>query len=96
MSTKSSPGHVRATHALIKAHRKEFSTRAMRRVLGVTPSGHCDWPKPPLSKRAIEAARFLRSIGASFTASHGIYGAPGFISPGGRQEKPAASIGSPG
>ncbi len=76
MSTKADAGRVRATYAFIKANRKEFSTEAMCRVLGVAPSGYYDWLKHPHSKRAMEDARLLRLIRASFTASHGIYGAP--------------------
>jgi len=76
MSTKPSVNRVRATYAFIKAHREEFSTDAMCRVLGVAPSGYYEWLKRPLSDRAIEDARLLRLIRASFTASHGIYGAP--------------------
>lgn len=76
MSTRPSVKRVRTSYAFIKAHGKEFSTQAMCRVLGVAPSGYYDWLKHPLSNRAIEDRRLLRLIRASFTASHGIYGAP--------------------
>jgi putative transposase len=71
-----SAGRVRATYEFIKAHRREYSVEAMCRVLEVAPSGYCDWLKQPVSKRAQEDARLLRLIGASFTASQGVYGAP--------------------
>jgi putative transposase len=48
----------------------------MCRVLGVAPSGYYEWFTYPISNRAQEDARLLRLIRASFTASHGIYGAP--------------------
>lgn len=69
-------GSVRAKYAFIKAHRKEFPTDVMCRVLGVAPSGYYAWIQRPLSDRAIEDARLLRLIRASFTASQGVYGAP--------------------
>jgi putative transposase len=46
------------------------------RVLEVAPSGHYEWLKQPVSKRAQEHAKLLRLIRASFAASQGIYGAP--------------------
>jgi putative transposase len=76
MSSKPSAGRVRATYDFIKAHGKEFSVQAMCRVLGVAPSGYYAWLHQPVSHRAQEDARLLRLIRASFTASHGIYGAP--------------------
>jgi putative transposase len=48
----------------------------MCNVLGVAPSGYYEWLQHPLSNRAIEDARLLRLIRASFTASQGLYGAP--------------------
>ena len=76
MSTKRRTGRVRATYAFIKAHGEEYTTQTMCRVLEVAPSGYYEWLKHPLSNRAVEDARLLRLIRASFTASHGIYGAP--------------------
>ncbi|MDE3151830.1 MAG: IS3 family transposase [Gemmatimonadota bacterium] len=76
MSTKRRTGRVRATYAFIKAHGEEYTTETMCRVLGVAPGGYYEWLKHPLSNRAVEDARLLRLIRASFTASHGIYGAP--------------------
>lgn len=76
MSTKPSTGRVRATYEFIKAHRGRYAVAPMCRVLGVAPSGYYEWLQQPISKRAQEDARLLRLIRASFTASHGIYGAP--------------------
>src|SRR6516225_4460174 len=76
MSTKSSAGRVRSTYEFIKTHRDQYGVQRLCRILGVAPSGYCEWLKQPLSNRAHEDARLLRLIRASFTASHGIYGAP--------------------
>ncbi len=76
MSAKPRAGSVRGKYEFIKTHRGEFSTQVMCRVLGVAPSGYYDWLQHPLSNRAIEDARLLRLLQASFTASRGIYGAP--------------------
>lgn len=76
MSTKFSTGRVRQIYKFIDAHREQYSVEVMCRVLEVTRSGFYEWLKQPLSKRALEDARLLRLIRASFTASHGIYGAP--------------------
>ena len=76
MSKHRSAGRVRSTYAFIKARRDRYSVEAMCRVLAVAPSGYYDWRKQPLSNRAQEDARLLRLIRTSFTASHGIYGAP--------------------
>ena len=76
MSTKRATGRVRTTYAFIKANRKQHSVQEMCRVLGVAQSGYYDWLKEPLSKRALEDARLLKLVRASFVASHGIYGAP--------------------
>ncbi len=42
-------------------------------MLGVAQSGYYDWQKQPLSTRALEDARVLKVIRASFVASHRIY-----------------------
>jgi len=76
MSTKQRIRNVRTKYEFIKTHRNEFSTQTMCSVLGVAPSGYYEWWQHPLSNRAIEDARLLRLIRASFTASQGIYGAP--------------------
>src|SRR3954451_17871543 len=76
MSTKLSAGRVRSTYEFIKANQDTYSVQAMCRILGVAPSGYYEWLAQPISNRAHEDARLLRLIRASFTASHGIYGAP--------------------
>jgi putative transposase len=63
-------------YEFIKAHRKLFPTEVMCRELGVAPSGYYQWLKCPQSARAVEDARLLRLIRASFKASQGVYGAP--------------------
>lgn len=55
-------GSVRSKYAFIEAHRKEFTTAAMCRVLGVAPSGYCAWLQHPQSTRAIEDARLLLRV----------------------------------
>jgi putative transposase len=76
MSTRSSAGRVRETYEFIKAHRTTFSVQTLCRVLDVAPSGYYAWLQQPLSNRALEDARLLRLIRASFVESQGIYGAP--------------------
>jgi putative transposase len=76
MSTNFSAGRVRSTYEFIKTNRVTFSVQVMCRVLGVAPSGYYEWIAHPISNRAQEDGRLLRLIRASFTASHGIYGAP--------------------
>jgi putative transposase len=73
---KTKPVRVRQKYEFIKAHRKQFPTEVMCRELGVAPNGYYQWLKCPQSARAVEDARLLRLIRASFTASQGIYGAP--------------------
>lgn len=70
------PQDVRAKYAFIKAHRHEFDTAMMCRVLEVSRSGFYEWLRKPLSDRAREDQRLLRLIRASYAASHGVYGAP--------------------
>lgn len=67
---------VRAKYAFIKAHRNEFDTAMMCRLLEVSRSGFYEWLRHPLSERAREDQRLLALIRASYTASHGVYGAP--------------------
>ena len=67
---------VRTQYAFIKAHRNEFDTAMMCRVLEVSRSGFYEWLRHPLSNRAREDQRLLRLIRASHAASHGVYGAP--------------------
>ena len=71
MSTQSRTGKVRTTYEFIKAHRSTFSVQALCRVLDVAPSGYYAWLKQPLSNRALEDARLLRLIRASFVARQG-------------------------
>ena len=76
MPAKPKGDRVRRKHEFIKAHRKQFPTEVMCRELGVAASGYYQWLKCPLSARAVEDARLMRLIQASFKASQGIYGAP--------------------
>ncbi|TAN29538.1 MAG: IS3 family transposase [Castellaniella sp.] len=76
MSKIKAPGKVRQTYKFIESHSDEFNVTTMCRVLGVERSGYYAWLQHPVSDRAQEDARLLTLIRASFTASHGIYGAP--------------------
>lgn len=76
MRTKASTRKIRQTYEFIKANRKRFDVRTMCRVLEVAPSGYYAWIQAPVCQRALEDVRLLRLIRASFTASHGICGAP--------------------
>jgi putative transposase len=76
MSTKRIAGRVRALYQFIKTHRHEYRVQMMCRVFGLAPSGYYAWLQHPISDHAREDARLLRLIRASFSASHGIYGAP--------------------
>lgn len=76
MSTKPISGRVRKSYEFIKAHRGDCSVQMMCRLLEVAPSGFYAWLKQPVSNRALEDARLLRLIRASFEASQGVYGAP--------------------
>lgn len=66
---------VRKIYAFIKAHQRQYPIQVLCEVLGVAPSGYYDWVQQPLSARALEDARLLRLISASYTASKGVYGA---------------------
>jgi putative transposase len=63
-------------YTFIKAHRQEFDTAVMCRLLGVSRSGFYAWLQNPLSDRAVEDHRLLGLIRAAYAASHGVYGAP--------------------
>lgn len=76
MSSPRRLGYVRAIYGFIKANRGQYSVQLMCRVLGVAPSGYYASLQQPMSNHAQEDARLLRLIRASFTASHGVYGAP--------------------
>lgn len=67
---------IRVTYAFIKAHRREFDTAVMCRLLDVSRSGFYEWLRKPLSNRALEDQRLLGLIRVGHTASSGIYGAP--------------------
>ena len=67
---------IRRKYAFIKAHRGEFDTAVMCRLLDVSRSGFYQWLRNPLSDRALENQRLLGLIRAAYTASHGVYGAP--------------------
>ena len=68
--------NVRMRYAFIKAHRREFETAVMCRLLDVSRSGYYAWLRHPLSDRALEDQRLLGLIRAAYTASYGVYGAP--------------------
>jgi putative transposase len=68
-----SAGRVRKTYQFIEAYRRDFPVQTLCQVLEVAPSGYYAWLHKPLSNRAMEDARLLRLIRASFVASHGIY-----------------------
>jgi len=76
MSKRTRTGEIRSAYEFIKAHTREHDVRTMCRVLMVAPSGYYAWLQEPVSNRAQDDTRLLRLIRASFTASHGIYGAP--------------------
>ena len=76
MSSKKVPSRTRRAYQFIESHRNEFSVQMMCRLLGVARAGYYAWLDHPVSDRAQEDARLLRLIRSSFTASHGIYGAP--------------------
>jgi putative transposase len=76
MSKRMSAGRVRRAYQFIEAHRHQYPVQVMCEVLEIAPSGYYEWLQHPISNRAKEDARLLRLIRASFTASHGIYGAP--------------------
>jgi putative transposase len=75
MSSRSGTRKARQIYPFIQAHRDAYDVATMCRTLEVTRSGFYAWLKKPLSDRAREDARLLGLIRASFTASHGIYGA---------------------
>jgi len=66
---------VRLKYTFIKAHRREFNTAVMCRLLGVSRSGFYQWLRNPFSDRAVEDQRLLGLIRAAYTASHRVYGA---------------------
>ena len=76
MSTRRRSQSIRRKYAFIKAHRGEYDTAVMCRLLDVSRSGFYQWLRNPLSDQALEDQRLLGLIRAAYTASHGVYGAP--------------------
>src|SRR5512136_3040235 len=75
MSKSTPASRVRTTYDFIKAQSTTHPVQKLCRLLNVAPSGYYAWLKKPLSDRALEDARLVRLIRASFVASQGIYGA---------------------
>ena len=75
MSNRRRSQQVRAKYRFIQAHRGEFDTAVMCRVLDVSRSGFYQWLQCPLSDRAVEDQRLLGLIRAAYMTSHGVYGA---------------------
>jgi putative transposase len=67
--------NTRLIYKFIQDHRREYPVEMMCGVLEVAPSGYYGWLQKPISDRALEDARLLALIRASYKASHGIYGA---------------------
>ncbi len=61
-------------YAFIKAHRPQFSIRAMCRMLHVHPSGFYAWLKKPFSKRASEDRRQTTLLKEAWRDSGKVYG----------------------
>jgi putative transposase len=76
MSTRRRSQGIRVKYAFIKAHRSEFDTAVMCRLLDVSRSGFYEWLHKSLSDRALEDQQLLGLIRAAYTTSHGVYGAP--------------------
>lgn len=76
MSHRCRSQSIRRKYAFIKAHRGEYDTAVMCRLLDVSRSGFYQWLHQPLSDRPLEDQRLLGLIRAAYTASHGVYGAP--------------------
>jgi putative transposase len=62
------------TYTFIKAHRIEFTVRAMCRMLRVHPSGFYSWLKQPFSKRAKEDQRQTELLKQAWQESGKVYG----------------------
>lgn len=74
MSSRSKGWDNRRIYKFIEAHSEEYDIKTMCRVLDVARAGYYAWLRKPLSDRAIEDARLLRLIRASYNASQGVYG----------------------
>ncbi len=61
-------------YAFIKAHRVQFSIRAMCRMLCVHPSGFYAWRKNPFSKRSSEDQRQTELLKEAWQDSGKVYG----------------------
>jgi putative transposase len=66
---------ARQAYKFIELHSDEFDVKTMCEVPGVARAGYYAWLKNPIPDRTQENARLRKLIRASFTASHGIYGA---------------------
>jgi hypothetical protein len=76
------PRKTRQAYKFMEVRRNEFSMQALCRIPGVARARYYAWLHHPLSDRDLEDARLLRLIRTSFTASHGIHGAPrGLLDP---------------
>ena len=76
MSERTTFWATRRLYKFIKEHQGEYNIQLMCRTLGVARSGYYEWLHKPHSDRALEDARLLRLIRASYKASHSIYGSP--------------------
>lgn len=76
MSAGKVTSKTRRAYKFIDVHRDGFSIQMMCRLPGVARAGYYAWREHPVFDRAQEDARLLRLIRASFTANHGIHGAP--------------------
>ena len=61
-------------YRFVADHSDEFPVRTMCNLLDISRSGYYEWRFRPLSDRAIEDARLLPLIHASYGASFGVYG----------------------
>ncbi len=79
MSNRRRSQSISVKYAFIHAHRGEFDTAVMCRLLDVSRSGFYQWLRHPLSDRALEDQRLLGLIRSAYTTSHGVYGAPRIV-----------------
>jgi putative transposase len=95
MSSRRSSQLIRVKYAFIKAHRGEFDTAVMCRLLGVSRSGFYDWLRHPLSDRALEDQRLLGLIVAAYMPATASMVPRGSFLICEKRARPVASIGSP-
>lgn len=62
-------------YQFIDEHRRQHAIQLMCRLLGVARAGFYQWLEKPISDHAIEDARLLQLIRASYAASGAVYGA---------------------